>query len=288
MAKNDPTEIQVDEGTERARQAAFSQIKKKAILINLTCKQLANLPYDVNSSKKLAETMGVKDPNMVQVRKSLLNPQHLSKVRGLINDAMLMVWNHTRPWENIGYRLLPMEYYDDFSDTFSKIKDEFEEAVNEFTANYDNYVAEAATQLGKMFDKNDYPDKNQLSNFFKLDMQTSNFPDIDDIRLNLSGPELMEMQESVLRSYKDVLRESINDLMELINVGGPSDQVNRLIHTTELLNVEDDPEISLKLAEIKDTVGYVPPTKTQEDDDEGMMVVDDLADLDELDEIDLI
>jgi hypothetical protein len=272
----DGNEIKVDEQTEKDRQAAFEAISKKAILINLSRKQISNMPFDVNTSNDVAKLLNVTDSNMIQVRKLLFNPDHLAKIRSLINDALLMIWNHTRPWDNIGYRLLPMAYYDDFNETFGKIKDEFEEAVREFTDNYDSYVKESKKVLGKAFNKNDYPDRTQLNQFFNLQVHTSKFPDIDDIRLNLSGPELVAMQNGLTEKYDDILKSSIDELCKLVKQEQRDPgEVARLMMVIEKLNAEDNAEITMQLEEIKEKLGGKLPSDLL-DDDESMMVIDDV------------
>jgi hypothetical protein len=291
MAKHfdkDGNELKVDQKTDDERKAAFEAICKKAILVNMTRKQISNIPFDVVTSKKCADWLGVKDSSMIQVRKFLFNPERLSKPRSLINDALLMVWNHTRPWDNIGYRLLPMEYYDDFNETFGKIKDEFEEAVKEFIDNYDTYLAESKKLLGKAYNKADYPDKAQLTQFFSLDIHTSKFPDIDDIRLNLSGPELMAMQTEITEKYDEMLNSSVEELFSMFNEGIVDDQMAfSLIETIEKMNeVVNNAEIELKLTEARQKLKYMgvkaKTTKKPEEDDDAMMVMDDVDGLEDV------
>jgi hypothetical protein len=273
-------EIKVDEKTDKERRAAFEAISKKAILVNMSRKQISNMPFDVNTSNKVATLLKVTDPNMLQVRKLLFNPDHLAKTRSLINDALLMVWNHTRPWDNIGYRLLPMAYYDDFNETFGKIKDEFEEAVREFIDNYDSYVKESKKVLGKAFDKNDYPAKDQLKQFFNLEIHTSQFPDIDDIRLCLSGPELVSMQQDITEQYESTIAESIATLAGMVEDGNFNrDEVGNLIKVIDGLNIGNSPEVEMKLSEIRENLnkaGIVFDETKEDESDEGMMVMDDI------------
>ena len=278
-------EIKIDNKIEKERLAAFEQISKKAILINMTRKQISNMPFDVISSQKCAKLLKVKDESLIQVRKFLFNPEHLSKIRSLINDGLLMVWTHTRPWDNIGYRLLPMEYYDDFNETFGKIKDEFEEAVKEFTDNYDTYLAESKKNLGDAFNKNDYPDKTQLNQYFELKISTATFPDIDDIRLNMSGPELMQMQKEITDKYTGTIKESVEEILKFIESGNHT-MAHDLLKVTDKLNVSNDPEIELKIAEIKAelkaTGNIVVDKEKKEVTEESMMVMDDIDDIDDI------
>jgi len=278
---SDGTEVKVPEKIEKDRQAAFDAIRKKAILVNMSHRQISNIPFDVQLSDKVAKDIGMGDKSMLQIRKCLFNPERLSKVRSLINDALLMVWNHTRPWDNIGFRLLPMEYYDDFNDTFGKIKDEFEEAVNEFADNYLTYVDESKKLLGPIaFRKEDYPDVNNVRKYFNLEIHTSVFPEIDDIRLNMSGPELVAMQKEITEKYEGVINETMTELLNLVSNNADGGTIAKHIKMVEKLNIGSNPEIDLKLSEIKATLGT--PIKSDTPTKESMMVMDDIDDLEDI------
>lgn len=268
--------VKIDNKTETDRQAAFEQISKKAILVNLHRKQISNMPFDVKLTNEVCLDLKINNNEMLQIRKFMFNPQHLSKIRSLINDALLILWNYTVPWENIGYRLLPMKYYEDFNETFGKIKDEFEEAVKEFIDNYDDYKKESKQILGKVFNKNDYPDKDLLPNMFQLEIETTKFPDINDIRLNMTGDELMEMKKEAEEKYTNTVETAVNNILSLIGKDVHESYNNKLIGIAESLN--SSPEINVKLAELKEQYG------SPEDSGESMMVMDDpeLSDLEEI------
>jgi hypothetical protein len=288
-------EIKLTEQQEKERKAAFEAIQKKAILVNMTRSQISNMPFDVKTSRNVAEALNVKDNTMIQVRKFLFLPQHLSTIRSLINDAMLLVWNHTRPWDNTGFRLLPMEYYDDFTETFGKIKDEFEEAVREFIQNYDDYVAESKRLLGKAFNKNDYPSKDSLPTYFALDINTAKFPDIDDVRLNLTGAEVLKYQTETINKYDELTSEQIKSLCEGAKKLGNTAAAIEMVKSAEHLNITNNSEMALLIADTKESINFgdgviYPETDNPESlavkdgigESESMMVKDDLEGLDEI------
>ena len=283
--KDDGKELKADASVDKARKAAFDAINKKAILVTLVRRQLANLPFDVKTTKDVAKLLNVTDEDMIQVRKFLFHPQRLSPIRSLINDASLLIWNQTRPWDNMGYRLLPIDYYDDFNERFDQIKIEFEEQVNKFVDSYDDALKESKKLLGKAYNKNDYPAKTQLKDLFVLKVETSAFPDIDDVRLNLSGPELMEMRQDIVDKYQDVLNTSMDELVTLVeNNNVDKVQAFKLIEIVDLLNTTgENSSVTMKLAEIKERVNYV-----KVDDDSSMMLMDDDEDLNDLEDEDVI
>lgn len=238
IKNKDGTNRELAADIEKKRKAAFEAISKKAMLVNLERKQLANYIFDVQFSEKVRKEFKIESPGMLQVRKCIINPQHFANVRSIINDAMLMLWNHTRPWDNIGFRLLPMDLYDDFNDVFTKIKDEFEEAVQLIVDNWDKYVEEAKKLLGKAFNQADYPASTDVREMFELKVTTHQLPDIDDVRLNLSGEELLDLEDEIRDKYnlnmtdaRSMLQGNISMLISLI---GNDDHVTVSVDKKEL------------------------------------------------------
>ena len=267
---------------EAKKKAAFEAISKKAILVNMSRTQISNLPFDVKLSNEVCASYGVKNPSYIQIHKCIFNPEYLTNIRSLINDALLVVWNNTRPWDNVGFRLLPMEYYDDFTEAFSKIKDDFEEAKQTFKRNYDVYVNEAKKDLGKAFNKSDYPDKADLDQYFTLEIQTSKFPEIDDIRLNLTNEELIDMQNDVVEKYEGAIKSSVKVLFEMVNKKDAiKEDVLNCYNLIKTLNVDDDATINMELTTVEESIklkfGDIKETKK----DKSEMIMDDLDNFDE-------
>ncbi len=281
--------VKENKDLDQKRKAAFDAIVKKAILVNMTQKQMANIPFDVKLANEVCKTHKITNKSYIQVRKCILNPQYLINIRSLISDALLMVWNNTRPWDNTGFRILPMDCHDDFTKTFSKIKDDFEEAVQVFKDNYKTYKTEAKKDLGTAFDNNDYCDVADIDKYFSLDIVTSKFPDIDDIRLNLTNDELISMQDEIVAKYTDAINVSMDKLFSTLErksaIKGTSIDLFNLIKT---LNVGDNATINLKLKtaeeqlKVKFGKDFLDSERTtKKDSPDKMMMVDDLEDFDE-------
>jgi hypothetical protein len=290
---------------DKKRKAAFEAISKKAMLINLERKQLANYVFDVQFSEKVRDKFGIESVGMLQVRKCIINPQHFANVRSIINDAMLMLWNHTRPWDNIGFRLLPMDLYDDFNDVFTKIKDEFEEAVQVIVDNWDEYVTEAKTLLGKAFNQSDYPSSTDIKDMFELSITTHQLPDIDDVRLNLSGEELLDLEDEIKEKYnldmshaRIMLKGTIKmvtDLMETAEDKTPfAKAAHKGVEVLAKLNLDaTDPEIAAFLETTKIAISEhyeEDSTKEAADVGSGLLIddEDDLPDVEAKDSDDVI
>ena len=271
------------EKLEKKKKAAFEAISKKAILVNMSRTQISNLPFDMKLSNEVCASYGVKNTSYIQIHKCIFNPEYLTKIRSLVNDALLVVWNNTRPWDNVGFRLLPMEYYDDFTETFGKIKDDFEEAKQTFINNYDTYLKEAKRDLGKAFNSADYPDKADLNSYFTLEIQTSKFPEIDDIRLNLTNEELIDMQNDVVEKYDGAIMASVKVLFELIDKGAVKEDVISCYNLIKTLNVDEDATINMELVSAEEAIklkfGEIEEKETECKSSD--MVMDDIENFDE-------
>ena len=203
--------------SKKRKNTAFEHMKKKAMLVKLTRRQLSNYIFDIKNKDDIIKKYGVKNKEFIIVTKTLFNPQHLLNIRSAANDAQLLMLNVTRPWDNIEYRLLPMGVHADFTKTFSKIKDTFEEEVQKFIDNYDAYIKEAQDTLGKLFNKINYPVKSDLKDYFELSIKTKELSDIDDVRLNLSNEDLNLLINDELEEYQDKIDNAFNRLINLVN-----------------------------------------------------------------------
>ena len=276
----DGNKIEVDEITKKSRELAFDQLNKKAILINLNYRQIQNMPIDVVFSETVSKAYGINEDNFIQIRKFMFNPQHLAKIRDIGNDAIVTVYNITRPWGDTGMRILPIQYYDDFKETFSKQKDEFEEAVKEFVDNYDDYVAEAKKNLGKAFNKADYPSKTSVADMFELEIKTHQLPDIDDFRLNLSGTELMNMKKEITENYEASGKKTLTKVLDYVEDKRAFELLSVVEEANSVYNYAD---IEMRIAELKDS-NDLKEEPTKEEPKESMMVIDDF-DEDDVDDI---
>jgi len=273
--------VEVPESIETARRASFEQIQKRAILVDLKRRQFSNMPFDQSATKAVAASIGANEEQL-QVRKFLIKPEYLSAIRNVMNDASLLVINHTRPWENVGPRVLPMAYYDDFTEAFGQAVDEFEVELQKLEANWDKYVAEARKNLGpKVFNKKDYPTSDQLKEIFHLSIETSEFPNIDDIRLGLGGQELLEMQKDVAEKYTDANAAAFEVALEGARNAKTPETVDKFVTLAELLNVEENPELEMKLTELREELKDV--LSKVDAQEESMMVMDDIDGMDDID-----
>lgn len=205
--ENGEVDKTLSETMEKGRKRAFESIKKKALLVTLERSLFTNFVFDTSLNDKICDKFGIKDDSVLHVRKCLIHPRHMEKIMNITNDAIMLLWNLTRPWDNSDFRILPMEMYDDFQLTFQKLKDDFEDVRETFKTNWPDYVKEAKATLGKAFNKDDYPSAKELDSIFVLNVVTRELNDPDDLRLNLTEQELIDLESDAGAKYTDSVKQ---------------------------------------------------------------------------------
>ena len=105
------------------------------------------------------------------LRVHLFKNEQTKDIRECINDALLLVWNNSRPHCNIGWRKITKKNVKLIEKPFERIKRKFDCEVRIFTINYTTYLAENADDFGDVFNATFYPPQDQLSNHFNLELK---------------------------------------------------------------------------------------------------------------------
>ena len=134
-------------------------------------------------------------------------------------------------------------------------------------------LPEAKKTLGKAFNKNNYPDASQVKDLFELEIETTPLPDIDDVRLNLIGPELVKMQRQIAQKFDDGIEKYLDFLEKYLVTN--SQEANTLIAVAKQLNANDVPEYDMRITELEAKYGSE-AEKPEPKEAESMMVMEDI------------
>ena len=303
---------ELSENMQEKRNAAFEAMRKKAILVALERSIFSNFVFDVSANDNCMKHLNVEDDSLIEVRKSLIHPARLENVMNIVNDAIMLLFNLTRPWDNNDYRLLDMDMYDDFQQTFQQLADNFEEAVDSFIDDYPEILKESKQMLGKLYNKNDYPAKKDLKSLFKLKVVTRELPDIDDTRFSISEDELVKLEQEAGSKFNESLKDAQKELTTLLSgtraiiadkaYAGIVPQLSACARALEAININNEPEITEAIMAFKEEIGEATGVdmddammtsedrerkKYEEMDEDDMLLANDLdSDDDDLDDLD--
>jgi hypothetical protein len=191
--------------------------------------------------------------------------------------ANVRMWNNrnTLPWSDAGTRLLPMVSFLKYKERLNDHEQEFNGLVQNFLNKYPDLVDAAAFNLGKLFNRDEYPTVDQISHKFKFSYMFSPVPTAGDFRVDIGDTALNELRQQfetnanakVERAMKEVwsrlhevlthMSEKLTDTDEGKHREFRDSLVNNAVELTTMLtalNVTKDPLLENARKELADTL----------------------------------
>lgn len=137
----------------------------------------------------------------------------------------------TLPWSDAGPRLLPSSLMMEYIDTMKVRRGEFEQLVQRFLDGYDTQISAMAFKLGNLFDRSEYPSKEQIARKFRMEYVLSPVPSAGDFRLDIGNEAAQELR----REYEAAMQERINGAMDSLY----EEMRDQLAHAVERLGDTD-------------------------------------------------
>ncbi|MNY31168.1 hypothetical protein D3C86_1653170 [compost metagenome] len=113
-----------------------------------------------------------------------------------------------------------------------ELKEKFYHAVESFVLEYDTQISAMAFKLGNLFDRNEYPTKEQVARKFGADYTLSPVPDAGDFRVDVGNDAMRELQEEYNKACEARVQGAINSLYEKV--------YDQLLHAVERLGEGPD------------------------------------------------
>ena len=156
-------------------------ISSSAMLVDLsistwTARKLdKNVTNEVNTSKQASQQAS-------RVNKNLLpGVQELDDI--VRHAAMVRNWVSARtlPWSDYGPRLITTDKFFDFKQELDEYERVFDEKVQAFLSVYPTLISMQAFKLGTMFDREEYPDVNEIADKFRFNVAYLPIPETGEI-----------------------------------------------------------------------------------------------------------
>jgi len=124
---------------------------------------------------------------------------------------------HTLPWSDGGERLLPLPNFLAYKKELAEWEQKFKEVVDLFCAKYSTLIAAQAFQLGALFNRDEYPDPNLITNKFALHCTFSPVPGVGDWRIQTDDTLRQELEAQYEKAYANRLSNVTNDLWQRLH-----------------------------------------------------------------------
>lgn len=156
---------------------------------------------DVDISNSTMTKAGNYHKNLLAGDDSLASIQ---KLAGLIKTYHL---TQTSPWNDNGDRLLTTSQFFDYKQEMARLEKQYWDLVKDFVAGYGTRISAAAFQLGSLFDRDEYPDVDQVISKFGFRVKYAPLPESGDWRVDINNEGLNDLKDSYDKLYESNLEK---------------------------------------------------------------------------------
>lgn len=186
-------------------------LARGAMLVDLTFRQWTGRKKNREVSDEVVQAKGANSRNAATVYNALLGDcKELHDISKFVSMARANHLKLTLPWSDAGTRLLPVTMLDKYQAFIEETRDTFDDLVLTFLNKYNTQVTAAAFELGSMFDRDNYPDRDELVHKFGLRCSFSPVPLAGDFRVDLDT----EMQQKMAAHYEEVMFERMSQAQQ--------------------------------------------------------------------------
>lgn len=252
-------------------QHRVARLQDKAVLVRLNCA----FSWGTITDKRLTEDVTNEQHSVdgsIRVRKTLLPNESGKRVKAVQAALSEMYGYHIKKTFGIdveGERMMPSQFYMDYMERFATAERKGNIALNDLVDNFEADVDAAKRLLKGSFNRDDYPDPEEIKQYFILKVKFLPIPTGNAI-MNALGESVAaevdgyadEMMRAVSEDAKTRLRKAVQLMAERLTTKGAKiydtmpGAINDLAATLpEIAGLSGDPEFSALVQEVKQTLG---------------------------------
>lgn len=183
-----------------------SGIARASMLVDLQISIYSGRKKDKRTQAEVVASKNAAASNAASVYKNLFSScPELDGITKFQARARAEHYRLTLPWNDYGARLLPTKALLDYQKAMGKYQAEFDRLVGAFLDKYDTLVAAAAFQLGTLFDRDEYPTRDDVASKFRMETSFTPLPMAGDFRLDIES----EVQQELVDKYEKKIKEQI-------------------------------------------------------------------------------
>lgn len=138
----------------------------------------------------------------------------IQKLAGFIRTYHMSV---TSPWTDAGQRLLSTGMFITYRQEMSRLENEYWGLVNQFLPEYGVKISAAAFQLGALFNRDEYPDVDQVQHKFGMSVRYTPVPESGDFRVDVTNEAMNDLKDQYDTLYKSNLDKVNKDAWDRLH-----------------------------------------------------------------------
>jgi hypothetical protein len=253
-----------------------------ALLVELNVSQWTARKLDRSTTDELVSNKHAQAKGAARVNKNLFAGRSELEVVGQhVTETRSFVYDNTLPWSDSGIRLLPSAKFMEFNAKLQQAEDKFYGLVTEFVTVYPSLITAQAMALGDMFNRNDYPNPNDIEHRFNFNVNYMPVPASGDFRVDIGNEAQEELRkklssladervEYAMKDIKGRLLEHLKRMSDRLSIDYVSGEAKpRKFHDSLLdgahdlcdlassLNIINDPQLDDARKALKKAIGGI-------------------------------
>ena len=147
----------------------------------------------------------------------LAGDDSLSAIQKLAGVVRTYHTNITSPWNDSGQRLLPTAKFMEYKQEMARLEREYWDLVNNFLPLYNTKISASAFQLGALFNRDEYPEVEQVEKKFGFNVRYTPLPDSGDFRVDVGNEAMAELKDEYDKLYTSNLEKVTSDAWDRLN-----------------------------------------------------------------------
>lgn len=269
-------------------------IARAAMLVNLNISIYSGRKQDKRTQEEVTTAKGSHSKRAASVYKNLFAEcKELDDITKFQARVRCEHYRLTMPWDDTGTRLLPTKTLLDYKTAMNRYEAEFDRLVEVFLNQYDVLVAAAAFQLGTLFDRGEYPLRDQVGRRFSMDTAMTPMPVSGDFRLDIESEVQRDlvaqfetrMERQLAAAHQDAWTRLHEVLTRMsVRLTTSEDGKRQIFRDTTVtnaeelcelltkLNITNDPVLEKARRQLEDALQGVTPAGLRESDGERVLV----------------
>lgn len=185
-----------------------------ALVVNLSISMWAGHKLDKAKTSEVNYNANA-ESDASRVNKHLVSKASMAAIVRAAGAMRQYVYRVTLPWGDNGDRLIGASGYMAFVEEFARLKQQFNEAVEEFIGvQYPAERARAQFRMGDMFVASDYPEPETLRRKFGVTLDVHGVPAATDLRAQLREEDIQHLRAEIENHNAAKLRTAMQTLWQ--------------------------------------------------------------------------
>jgi len=193
-------------------------VARAAVLVELNVSLYSGRKQDKQTQATVVANNSANSKKAASVYKNLFAEcKELDDITKFRARASATHYRWTMPWSDHGPRLLPTASLMAYKADMNRLQTEFDALVAAFLDKYDTLVASAAFQLGTLFDRSEYPEREVVARRFRMETSVTPLPVSGDFRLDVESEVQQELIDQYEKKISARLEQANKDLWERLH-----------------------------------------------------------------------